>query len=127
MDELLAIAPFGIVLLPTLVLALWPKGRRFAHLPLAAILIVGGALISINMGGFLRASSEPSTRYRCGDPFFIPLMGLVSLGAVTFVGGAVLASWSGSRAVGRQVLLWVLPLFFATCIVGGLAGRYIGW
>jgi hypothetical protein len=127
MDELLAIAPFGFVLLPTLVLTLWPRGRRFAHLPLAAILIVGGAFISINMGVFLKVSSEAPARYRCGDPFFIPLMGLVSLGVVTFLGGAVLTSWSGSRAVGRQILLWVLPLFLATCIVSGLAGRYIGW
>src|SRR5512134_1938153 len=104
MDDLLELAPVAVVVLPTLVLVAWPRGRRFAHLPLAAILVVGGGLVSINIGGFLRASSEAPASHRCGDPFFFPRIGLVSLGVVTFFTGTVLTSWSGSRAVGRQIL-----------------------
>ena len=127
MDDLVALLPLGAITLPTAVLAIWPRGRRFAHLPLAAIALIGGALVSLQMGRFVKASSLDPVRYRCGDPFFIPLIGLIALGCTVFVAGAALTAWDSTRVVGNTILSRVLPAFLLACVVCGALGRYGPW
>ena len=127
MGDLLEFLPFGAVAVPTVLLALWPRGRRFAHFPLAALIVVIGALVSFQMGTFLRAASLESDRNRCGDPFFIPLVCLVAIGAWTFGTGAAFTIWKPTRGLGWRILTWVLPAFALTCFLCGTIGRYGPW
>ena len=56
---LLGSLPFGVVAIPTLLLALWPRAQRFAHIPLAAVLTMSGGLISFQATSSARPRSSP--------------------------------------------------------------------
>jgi hypothetical protein len=116
--------PFGIIGVPTVLLALRSKTRRFALLPLGAILLFFGSVVSLRMGQFLRATSLQPESHRCGDPFFIPLIGMLAIGGWTCVTGAVLTASEASRGIGQVVLAKLLPAFILLCLISGLVGRY---
>lgn len=124
MVELTQFLPFGALILPTVLLAPWQRTRPYAHLPALAFLPLIGGLVSFGMGGFLRAAALDPAHYRCGNPFVIPLFGLVAIGAWTTLGGLALAVWRRTRSAGMAVLFRVLPVFLAACLICGVLGRY---
>jgi hypothetical protein len=124
-DTVIEFWPLGVVALLTLVLAGWSRGRRYAHLPLAVVFAGLGALLSFQLGGAERAAAYAPHGFRCGLPFVIPALALLSIGVYTFVTGLVLLAWRVTRPAGARVLFMALPCVVVACVGAWFAGRYV--
>ena len=121
---ILALMPFAALALPTVLLALWPSGRRFAVAPFFGILLPLAMLLSFSMGAFMKATSLTPERYRCGLPFALPFVFVLGLGCTAMATGIVLALASSTEPVGKQILIRFMPFYVAACLLSLLAGRY---
>ena len=127
MDDLFEFGLLGILALPTLVMAIWPWGRRFADLPVLCLATPLAALLAFRMGQFLRATAPAPSTIRCGLPFAIPLVVLIWLAAWVAMTGAGLILWPPTRPAGRRLLVWGTIAYALACTLGGLFGRYGLW
>jgi hypothetical protein len=124
MDDLAEFGLLGVLALPTLVMASWSWGRRFADWPVLCLATPFGALLSFRMGQFLRATALAPATIRCGLPFALPLVVVIWLGAWVLITGGGLVMWSATRRAGRRLLLWGTISYALACTFGGLFGRY---
>jgi len=134
MDDLLELLetvaefwPFGVVALLTVGLAFWSRGRRYAHLPVLVLFGSLGLLLSFQLGGTEREAALAPQRFRCGLPFAIPFLALISIGAYTLGTGLVLLIWRVTRPIGVRVIGKVLPVLIVSCVAAWLVGRYAPW
>jgi hypothetical protein len=125
-SDLLEFLSVGVITLPTIAMSAWPKGRRFAHLPLVSVVVAVGWILSFRMGEFVRASALNPGHYRCGLPIAIPTLFLLLVGAWLVLAGVALLFWPETRKVGRRVLLWGVLGYGLACVSGAFVGRHFG-
>ena len=124
-DDVVEMLPYGVLVLPTILLAFWPRARQLAVVPLALCLLVVGAFFSYGMGVFLHERALNPRMLWCGNVFELPMLGLIGLGGWTVATGAGLMLPASSRPVGRVLLTRVFPMYLATCAICGALGRYL--